>query len=58
MDVDKAMSTSEIGKIFELEKLGNRPYLIQGSSGVLGQGVEEGLDWLSAKLNPEKKKNK
>lgn len=65
-DVSTALSTEEIAKRFELEKISDRTWRkynllllidcivvyvdIQGSSGITGTGLYEGLDWLHAQL--------
>eukprot|EP00121_Abeoforma_whisleri_P009739 Awhi_evm1s8963 len=44
-DLPKAKSVGEIHKFFELDEIRN-PVYIQGCTGLLGEGIHEGLDWL------------
>ena len=46
-DLNGAISPNELTKILEIEKIKNRKWFIQGSSAVNGQGIKEGLDWLT-----------
>ena len=46
-DLNGAVSPNELTKILEIEKIKNRKWFIQGSSAVNGQGIKEGLDWLT-----------
>ena len=47
-DHPNATSVAEIMEYLELPK--NRIWYVQGSSGIYGDGLYEGLDWLNTKL--------
>ena len=55
-DLNGAVSLNELTKILEIEKIKNRKWFIQGSSAVNGQGIKEGLDWLTNIILMDKKK--
>ena len=60
-DLSNAMSVEEITDKLELNKLENREWHVQGCCATTGDGLYEGLDWLSNKLNqraPKKKNQK
>ena len=60
-DLSNAMSVEEITDKLELNKLENREWHVQGCCATTGDGLYEGLDWLSNKLNqraPKKKPKK
>jgi len=46
-DLPQAMSTAEIAQSLGLNDIRNRPWLIQASSATSGDGLYEGLDWMS-----------
>ncbi len=54
-DLNEAISPIELTKILEIEKIKNRKWFVQGSSAVSGQGIKEGLDWLTDTLLMDKK---
>ena len=54
-DLNGAISPNELTKILEIEKIKNRKLFVQGSSAVSGQGIKEGLDWLTDTLLMDKK---
>jgi ADP-ribosylation factor 1/2 len=54
-DLPHAMSVAEITERLELHKIRNRPWYVQGCCATTGDGLIEGLDWLSATLT--KKQN-
>ena len=54
-DLNGAISPNELTKILEIEKIKNRKWFVQGSSAVSGQGIKEGLDWLTDTLLMDKK---
>ena len=54
-DLNEAISPIELTKILEIEKIKNRKWFVQGSSAVNGQGIKEGLDWLTDTLLMDKK---
>jgi ADP-ribosylation factor protein 1 len=45
-DLPEAMSISDLSESLDLPSLRNRTWLIQGSSAILGQGLQEGFTWL------------
>ena len=49
-DLPNAMSINEISKVLELNKIKNRKWFIQGCCAKSGDGLYEGLDWLSKQL--------
>ena len=50
-DLPNAMSAAEVSEKLTLTSLGkSRPWFIQPCSAVTGQGIYEGLDWLSNNL--------
>jgi len=54
-DLPNAMSVSQITDRLKLNKLKNRDWYIQGSCARSGDGLYEGLDWLSNTLKKRKK---
>ena len=54
-DLPNAMSVNQITERLKLNQLRNRDWYIQGSCARTGDGLYEGLDWLS---NTLKKRNK
>ncbi len=44
----------EVTERLGLNKLGNRQWFIQGASAPTGEGLFEGLDWLSTTLKSKK----
>ena len=50
-DLPHAMSPAELVDKLELRKLRNRDWLIQATVAPTGQGLYEGLDWLSQHLS-------
>ena len=53
-DLPKAMSVEEVTKSLKLNQLRNRQWYIQSSCATTGDGLYEGLDWLSNVLNAKK----
>lgn len=55
-DLPNAMTASEISDALDLSKLrySCRPWYIQACCAVTGEGLYEGLDWLSAMLSKRK----
>ncbi|GMQ00988.1 hypothetical protein CsSME_00047809 [Camellia sinensis var. sinensis] len=51
-DLPHAMCVSEIADKLGLHLLGQRRWYIQGTSARSGQGLYEGLDWLSSNIPP------
>merc|ERR1712048_350804 len=54
-DLPNAMSVDQITQKLQLNKLRNRDWYIQGSCARSGDGLYEGLDWLSNTLKKRKK---
>ena len=50
-DLPNAMSVSEITDKLGLHSLGSRKWYIQATCATTGDGLYEGLDWLSTALN-------
>ena len=46
-DLPNALMPNDIIKKMELNQIKERKWLIQGSSGIEGKGLSEGLDWLA-----------
>jgi len=53
-DLPNAMKVQEITEKLGLNKLRGRQWYIQGTSAPTGDGLYEGLDWLSATLSKKK----
>ena len=50
-DMPNALSIKDIVQLLELNKLRNRHWFIQGTNAITGEGLYEGLDWLTKTLN-------
>lgn len=50
-DIPGAMPTSQVIEELGLHRLGARPWFVQASVAIKGDGLFEGLDWLSAAMN-------
>jgi len=53
-DLPNAMKVQEVAERLGLNKLRNRQWFIQGTSAPTGDGLYEGLDWLSNTLSKKK----
>merc|ERR1712080_10086 len=53
-DLPNAMKVQEVTERLGLNKLRNRQWYIQGASALTGDGLYEGLDWLSNTLSKKK----
>lgn len=53
MDVRGALSAEEIGEELELNRIRNKRWQIFGSNALTGEGVAEGIDWLSQLIKAE-----
>jgi ADP-ribosylation factor protein 1 len=53
-DMPNALSIKDIVELLELNKLRNRQWFIQGTNAITGEGLYEGLDWLTKILNKNK----
>eukprot|EP01064_Diplonema_japonicum_P029182 TRINITY_DN4652_c1_g1_i1.p1 TRINITY_DN4652_c1_g1~~TRINITY_DN4652_c1_g1_i1.p1 ORF type:complete len:201 (+),score=36.29 TRINITY_DN4652_c1_g1_i1:47-604(+) len=50
-DLPNAIAPGEVNRVFDLQKIvGKRSWYLQGCSAVNGEGLYEGLDWLSNNL--------
>merc|ERR1711904_519446 len=49
-DLPGAMDASQVAKKLDLHKLRNRHWFIQSANATRGEGLIEGLDWLSRNL--------
>lgn len=52
MDLPSALEASEVSALLGLTRLADRAWHIQPSSALTGEGVEEGLAWLSRAIEP------
>ena len=50
-DLNGALTPFEVKEKFEMEKLKDRIWLVQGTSGITGQGIEKSFDWMISILN-------
>jgi len=50
-DLPNAMSVAELANTFELSQMRQKEWHVQGSVATSGDGLFEGLDWLSKSLN-------
>lgn len=57
-DLQTAVSVAEVTEKLGLSQLTNRKWYIQGACATSGDGLYEGLDWLSSALMEKKKKKK
>eukprot|EP01083_Nonionella_stella_P127346 385772_1 len=57
-DLPNAMSVDEVSDALGLNHLREREWYIQGSCATTGDGLYEGLDWLSNTLNDPKRKKR
>jgi len=55
-DLPNAMSVNEVTERLGLNQLRNRQWYIQSTCATTGDGLYEGLDWLSNTLNKKKYK--
>ena len=53
-DMPNAMSVSEIREKLDLNNLRDRPWFVQSSCAVKGQGLYEGLDWMATQIKQRK----
>ena len=54
-DLPNAMTAAEVTEKFGLNDLRQRPWFIQSACATTGDGLYEGLDWLSRTLSSKKK---
>ena len=50
MDLPNAKTPVDIMRAMELEKLMNKPWHITASNAVTGDGLDEGMNWLTERL--------
>lgn len=50
-DMPNALPIKSIVELLELNKLRNREWFVQGTNAISGEGLYEGLDWLTKALN-------
>eukprot|EP00762_Andalucia_godoyi_P000326 ANDGO_03044.mRNA.1 ADP-ribosylation factor-like protein 6 len=51
MDLQTALSPMEVVQLLELDRITDRTWHIVPSNAVTGEGVEDGMTWLTAKLS-------
>ena len=49
-DLNGAMTPGEVTEKLGMGQLKGRTWIVQGTSAITGQGIEEGLDWLTSVL--------
>ena len=47
IDLPRALSVAEVTSALELQTLGGRKWFVSGTCATTGEGLYEGLDWLS-----------
>ena len=50
MDLRDAISTVKVSAALGLDKLSNKPWHITASNAVTGEGLHEGVDWLTKQI--------
>ena len=50
-DIDSSFTPDEIIEKFEMNKIKERPWNVQGCSAINRQGIKEGFDWIKETLN-------
>ena len=50
-DLPTAKNAAQLTDLFSLHEIKNHDWHIQSCSALTGEGLEEGLDWLTTKLN-------
>jgi ADP-ribosylation factor protein 1 len=53
-DMVNSLSIKEIVELLELNKIRSRQWFVQGTNAISGEGLYEGLDWLTKTLNKNK----
>ena len=53
-DINGALSIEEVTKELQLRDLKSIKWLVQGTSGITGEGIMEGLDWMISTLLKKK----
>ena len=54
-DLPNAIKPSELGNILRLNTITNRPWKVQGTCAIIGDGLCEGLGWLCEQINKKRK---
>ena len=47
MDINEAMEAADVANELELENITDRPWTIQACSALRGDGIDEGMNWLT-----------
>lgn len=55
MDLRESMSSVKVSQMLELEKVKDKPWHICASNAVSGEGLHEGIQWLSDQLTQQKR---
>eukprot|EP01091_Cochliopodium_minus_P010806 TRINITY_DN294_c0_g1_i1.p1 TRINITY_DN294_c0_g1~~TRINITY_DN294_c0_g1_i1.p1 ORF type:complete len:185 (-),score=31.18 TRINITY_DN294_c0_g1_i1:85-639(-) len=55
-DLPNALSSDDVSKGLELEKINSHPWHVQSACATSGQGLDEGFDWLSIQVTQKQKK--
>lgn len=50
MDVKEAMSAVKISAALGLDRISNKPWHICASNAVTGEGLQEGVEWLTGQI--------
>ena len=53
-DLPNAMTPAEVTEMMDLPKLRNRNWYVQSTVGTTGEGLYQGLDWLTEKLEKQR----
>ncbi|CDW84081.1 arf-like gtpase [Stylonychia lemnae] len=55
IDLPTAMNAAQITELFSLHEIKNHEWFIQGCCALTGEGLEDGLNWLTSKLSQKHK---
>ena len=50
MDLRDALSSVKVSQMLELEKIKDKPWHICASNAMTGEGLHEGIQWLTGRL--------
>ena len=53
-DLNNALPPKEITEKLGMEQLKGKTWLVQGTSAVTGEGINEGLDWMASLFSKKK----